>query len=366
MEKKYSLTVSISFLLTLLIMLAINTLKTPDEFSVTERRKLTQFPEISAKTLFGGEFAEGFDNYAVDQIAMRETFRSIKAIFTMNIFRKSDNNGIFISDNMVFKTDYPVNEKSVLRLCAIINNINEELLGGTNSVCYTVVPDKNYYLESSKYLAYDYNEFLTLVKSSISEDIKYIDIFNSLSLQDYFRTDSHWRQESLIDVAAVLTEGMSAEFTPKPYTGKSFNGFYGVFYGQSALNISPDELIWLVNETTENATVTSVEAPGKVFKVYDETQLESVDPYNIFMCGSAAIVKAVNPLCDTNRELIIFRDSYGSSLSPLLLESYKTITLIDLRYVSSEKLTQFVEFEGSDVLFIYSTTLFNTSDSIRG
>ena len=62
----------------------------------------------------------------------------------------------------------------------------------------------------------------------------------------------------------------------------------------------------------------------------------------------------------------MFRDSYASSLAPLLLSAYSKITMIDLRYITPDQIGQFVEYLDQDVLFIYSATLFNTSDSVRG
>ena len=78
------------------------------------------------------------------------------------------------------------------------------------------------------------------------------------------------------------------------------------------------------------------------------------------MCSPAAIVTLESPGAKTGRELILFRDSFGSSLAPLFLEGYSKVTLIDLRYVASSLLEQFVDFADQDVLFLYSTSLLNS------
>ncbi|MBQ7871482.1 MAG: hypothetical protein IJ357_05025, partial [Oscillospiraceae bacterium] len=65
------------------------------------------------------------------------------------------------------------------------------------------------------------------------------------------------------------------------------------------------------------------------------------------------------------RHLILFRDSFGSSLAPLLLDSYGKITLVDLRYVSSALLDGLVDFTDADVLFLYSTTLLNSGSILK-
>ena len=354
----------ISFLVIIFGVFFLNITKSPDEFSASERRKLAQFPTFSLENVMNGKFMEGFNDYAVDQTAFREEFRRLKSFFDLNVLRKSDNNGIFVHNGFVFKTEYPLNRPSVIRLCEIINSVHEIFLDESNRVWYSVAPDKNAFISDSKYLVLDYDEMKTLIRENINQSIPYIEIFDTLELQAYYRTDSHWRQEYLLPVAQTLTHSMGVEFKQGSFTQERFDSFYGVYYGHSALNIAPDELIWLVSETTQNAIVTSAERPGRQ-QVYDISRLESVDPYNMFMCGPTPIVTARNRANSGGRNLIIFRDSFSSALSPLLLDSYHTVTLIDLRYTLPNQLND-VDFAGADVLFLYSTGLFNNAGIVRG
>lgn len=41
--------------------------KPTDEFSLTERRTLAKFPELSFNTLVSGSFMKNFENYTLDQ-----------------------------------------------------------------------------------------------------------------------------------------------------------------------------------------------------------------------------------------------------------------------------------------------------------
>ena len=77
------------------------------------------------------------------------------------------------------------------------------------------------------------------------------------------------------------------------------------------------------------------------------------------MSGPTSIITIENQNAQNEKELLLFRDSFGSSLAPLLLKDYKTITLIDLRYVSSKILDYYIKFENQDVLFLYSTLVLN-------
>ncbi|MDD3265443.1 MAG: hypothetical protein PHH02_05960, partial [Dehalococcoidales bacterium] len=61
-----------------------------------------------------------------------------------------------------------------------------------------------------------------------------------------------------------------------------------------------------------------------------------------------------------------FRDSFASSIAPLLLEGYSKITMIDLRYITTDLAGELVEFKaGYDVLFLYGTQVLNNSAMLR-
>ena len=99
--------------------------------------------------------------------------------------------------------------------------------------------------------------------------------------------------------------------------------------------------------------------------VYNMDKLESRDLYDVYLSGATPLLTIDNPNAETDRELIVFRDSFGSSLTPLLLKSYKTVTLVDIRYLASDYLGQFVDFHGQDVLFLYSTLVLNNSGTLK-
>ena len=72
-----------------------------------------------------------------------------------------------------------------------------------------------------------------------------------------------------------------------------------------------------------------------------------------------------NPKGPAGKELVLFRDSFDSSLAPLQLDGYSKITLVDLRYVFSHTLGQYVDFTDQDVLFLYSSLLLNNSLALK-
>ena len=100
-------------------------------------------------------------------------------------------------------------------------------------------------------------------------------------------------------------------------------------------------------------------------KIYNMDKTKAYDKYDIYLSGATPLLRIDNPNSSTNKELIIFRDSYGSSLTPLLVEGYKKITVVDTRYISSKILNQYIEFTNQDVIFEYSTSLINDSITIK-
>ena len=96
-------------------------------------------------------------------------------------------------------------------------------------------------------------------------------------------------------------------------------------------------------------------------KVYDlEKYQSSADKYNLYLSGPTSIITIDNPNTKTKKELILFRDSFGSSIAPLLIENYRKITLIDFRYINEKLIEQYIKFENQDILFLYSVPVLNS------
>lgn len=217
--------------------------------------------------------------------------------------------------------------------------------------------------EANGYPSMDYETLISQVKQK-TEFAEYIDISHLLELSDYYATDTHWRQEEIGDVAEYIAEKMnvvlSAEYTKK----EAEVPFYGVYYGQSALPLPADKLYYLENDMLKECRVYDYETNAEI-SVYDMEKLKGDDLYELFLSGSKSLLTIENPKASTDREMILFRDSFGSSIAPLLAEGYAKITLVDIRYISPNILDRFIEFDNQDVLFLYSASVLNNSITIK-
>lgn len=344
--------------------------KKPDDFSESERRVLRSFPELSVRTLSNGTFMGEFEEYAMDQFPGRDSFRRIKSACELFVFRKLDVNDLYIQDRYIAKIEYPMNEKMIDNAAGKFRYINDTYFADKNvNVYFSVIPDKNCFLAQKRGgLAVDFNEIAEKISGETGDFMQYIDISDLLSISDYYYTDTHWRQENITDVAKRLGEKMGVSVVDDYTKNTCDKPFYGVYYDQLALPLKPDELCWLTNETLENCRVTSYNNkygnPVSV-SMYDFEKASGRDPYEMFLNGSDPLVIIENPDAENDRELIIFRDSFGSSLAPLMVGGYSKITLVDIRYISSTALGQFIDFDDQDVLFLYSTLILNNSLALR-
>ena len=359
--------VTVSFLV-IIFGLFFTNLFTPDsELSYGERRRLAQRPKLTAESVFNAEYMTAFDKYTTDQFVLRESFRGIKTFVDRNILLKRDTNGLFQVQGSIFSIEYPLREDKVARMCERLNALYSKYLTGMN-VYYTIIPDKNYFLPNDgSYLLMDYKKVETLMAAGMPP-AKYIDLFDALSLDNYYNSDGHWRQETLKPVVDALNNAMDNPqiFDPEQYELFDYSPFYGAYYGQLAAMANPDTLNWLENEITRDAKVTSLGHPGQEdLPVYYKDGLGDMDSYDIYLYGAQPLITLDNPHNTSGRELILFRDSYGSSLAPLLLEGYSRIIIVDLRYITQELLTNYIEFKDQDVLCMFSTTIINNSDIIR-
>ena len=329
------------------------------QISEAERRPLAQKPAFSEK------FQTEFESYSLDQFPMRDGFRTLKSLFHTGVLGQKDNNGIYLTDGTAVKQEYPLNPDSVNHAIGRFQRIFDKYLA--ESRCYfAIVPDKGYYLgKDSGHLTMDYDALCAQMAAGLpwAEEI---DLRPTLTGQDYYRTDTHWRQENLLPAAAALCEGLGVA----PPRAEDFAAtalerpFYGVYYGQAALPMEPDTLCLMESDLLSQCTVYDYET-GKTGSIYDMTKLDSRDLYDVYLSGAKALLTIENPNAGTDRELIVFRDSFGSSIVPLLMEDYAKVTLVDIRYIQPDLLGRFLDFHGQDVLFLYSTLVLNNSAALK-
>jgi hypothetical protein len=279
---------------------------------------------------------------------------------------------VFVTDGYLSEVIYPIKDNMVNYAVTLIESIyNTYLADGNHRVVVSVVPDKNIALHEAYYetdpafsdaLLLPYADISQIVREGTKSFALYHDIMSTLSLSSYYYTDMHWRQEYLTETAASIHDafGLPLEFqaVAEPFTAHPFIGSYT----EDALmaDAEVDTLYYVMNETLEQVRVTDyVNGIPQEGVLYNTDITADQKTYDLFLSGPMPLQVLESPLAKTDRELIIFRDSFGSSLAPLLMRDYEKITLIDTRYIVPAMLGEYVDFEGADVLMAYSSLILN-------
>lgn len=278
--------------------------------------------------------------------------------------RQPDENGMYEQQGYWVQYLGDRDPKSADAFIKKINTLQETLLTSENKVYCALIPDKSYYLPNEGWPVLDFDAMCNQVKTGLNGSITWIDLRNSLSLSDYYKTDAHWRQENLQPVLDTLGSAMGFSADLSDWQANTLDGFVGSYGKYIPGQPQPESLVWLTSPATESARVDNFQYPD-ITVVYDTAKLGGTGSYDVFLSGATPLQTIECPGAATDRELVIFRDSFTSSLAPLLCGQYRTITLIDLRYMVSGLVPQYVTFANQDVLFLYSGWVVNESAMLR-
>jgi len=355
MKRKASIATAAVFL-AVLFGFSLLHLALPDrEVSRSERRRLAQLPPLSSG------FSDKLEEYMLDQFPLREQLRTVNSLVRLYGLGQADIHGIYLQGGGAFRMDGPLQEKQVRHAAAVFSAVQEKYFPSLPAH-YVIVPDKNAKAETGR-PRLDTETMRGIVREALP-GMTEIDIWDLLSADDYYKTDPHWRQERLLPVAAAICEALGAD-APGTFTEKTLSPFYGAYYGQAALPMAPDTLTYLESADTKAAKVTGPELDGAQ-PVYRPELLDGTDGYDVFLSGAQAVLTVTSPNVHNGRHLVLFRDSFGSSLAPLLLGSFERITLVDLRYISAARLADYADLsDATDVLYLCSTAVWNNGGTLR-
>lgn len=323
------------------------------DISDFERRKLVTRNDLKEDPL------NNLDKYLSDQIPFRDGLISFDSFLDRYILQDKEDNGVYLYNGNIIEKNYPLNDTSLDNFIKKLNYVKYNYLINSN-VYYAIIPDKSFFLNDD-YLKINFEYLYDKLNNEL--DFSSIDLLAKFKLDDYYKTDIHLKQESYNKIIKDIINKMNLDYKHVEYENRVYKNFYGASYSKVAKFIKPDDISILYNDSISKSKVKHLEYGYK--NVYDEYMLDSSDMYNVFLSGPSAVLEIINEECDNDKELIIFRDSFASSLAPLLIPYYKKITLVDLRYIKMDMVSDYVDFKNKDVLFLYSTLIVNNSNILK-
>ena len=292
---------------------------------------------------------------------------SLSSLTALEVFDRQEPDGVYRVGDHLVKAEPQLEPDMLEHAAGVFQSVYDACLAESGENTWlAVIPGKHAFLAGDR-PSLDYREMADAIAAQ-APFLETIDLTGVLTLENYYRTDVHWKQETLLPVAQHLASAMGVPLTGEGWTVQTFTeDFRGSYLKDHDLPIPPDTLCYLTSPVLEGCTVTCYDLMGRPQPgvVCDKRKANGQNPYDLYLSGPQGLMTLENPGAATDKELILFRDSFGSSMAPLLLPAYSRVTLVDLRYLKSDFLDQFIDFHGQDVLFLYGTTLLNESYTLK-
>lgn len=349
--------ITIIIILIILILDIVFIFQKDIQFSESENRFLTQIPKFEISKILDGKYMDKITEYLKDQFPYREKFVGLKTT-TQKLTLKEEINDIYLGkDNYLIKNYHSIEDKD--KLVRIFNglndniNINLKLLLVPTSISINedelpalAIYDKQ--IDDIRYIANDLN-------------FKMIDAFDKLkwcnkSENVFYQTDHHWTT-----YGAYCTYQEISKYYGFNYIQQSSfnirevsNNFYGTHYSKTNdYSRLPDKIY--IYEYNNNLDVYYSDKEIHTNSLYNYSYLDKKDKYAMFLDNNHSLIVITNKDIDSEKELIVIKDSYANSLIPFLVNHYKRIHVIDPRYYN-QKISDYINSHTNiiDGLIIYN------------
>lgn len=150
---------------------------------------------------------------------------------------------------------------------------------------------------------------------------------------------------------------MGLETIGEPEFCELAGNFEGTLSSKSGYRVPLDTISVYRPQEEERLAVTYVEEQEKKASLYASARLDTKDKYGVFLDGNHPVVE-IRTMAESNRKLLLVKDSYANCFVPFLTGQFREIVLVDPRYYYGE-LEELMETHAfTDVLFLYNLNTF--------
>lgn len=372
-RKRIEYVIGIGFLICVFGIGIINLLLPSKKISEEENRGLQQKPEISVSAVTSGSYMDQYEKYQVDQFMGRNMWRSLKVGFS-RLAGSKEENGVFIGKKGQLLEDIAVPDQDVLKAnMKAIQSFSQKY--SDIPVNMLLVPDAaNILSDRLPFTATvaDQSQYIAQVKKELGDSVQWIDVVKPLTRHSdekiYYKTDHHWTAKGAYyvfqEAARTLNlEEQETEYASYPIT----TDFNGSLASKSGCRLNEKEQIDIyVPKTEDNDVVVNyVDEQKKTASLYDSSKLNSRDKYAVYLGGNFSVVD-IRTVSESNRRLLLIKDSYANSFVPFLTPYFREIVMVDPRYYSGTIGDIMDTYEITDTLFLYSANIFLQDNNISG
>lgn len=358
----------IIFLIGLFSFGALNLFSKDRMFSEVENRYLEQRPVLRISELMDGRFMSSYEKYQTDQFFSRDSWIRFRSA-TDRFLGKNESGGVYLGKNG------QLYEKPEEFRDQVWNNLDAIKGFAENH------SDKGIYLLLAPGAAgikpeglpvfapvADQAEQLRQIHAYLNGTVQEISVYGTLREHReeylYYRTDHHWTTLGAWYAFLQAQKVMGLPEVPEMEAYPVTNRFQGTLASRSGYRVPSDTISVFWPKEEERLVVTYVEEQKKSASLYASKKLEGRDQYGVFLDGNHPVVK-IRTMAESERTLLLLKDSYANCFVPFLTSQFREIVLVDLRYYYGNVNTLMEEQEFTDILFLYHLNTFLEDDVLH-
>lgn len=373
-QRRIEGTVGKAFILCMILFFLLNLIVSDKEKSEEENRMLATMPKLTWSNLTSGDFMTKYETYLADQFAGRNFWRSIKVgLSSLGGSREEEDILIGKDDYLLEKIVSPDQEtlKENMEAIHLFANQYQDV-----PMYMLLVPNAANVMRErlpSFATVQDQNRMFAQVKRELGDTMEWLDAVEALNPHAnekiFYQTDHHWTSLGAFYTFSAVAEQMKIKADSASYfvsypISTTFNGMLAAKSG-CRLNVKEEIYIYVPRDTDNDVVVNYVDEQRKTTSLFDASKLKTRDQYAVFLGENTSVVD-IKTVSDSQRRLLLIKDSYANSFVSFLAPHFREIVLVDPRYYSGTIDEIMDSYRISDVLFLYSGNTFFQDNNLSG
>ena len=341
------------------------------DYSEKEKRYLADAPKLSLSTLASGAFMEQTEDYAKDRFPLRDAFVSLKVNLD-RLFLKKESQGVYYLKDHTLAERFTSPDNTAFRgMIQAVRDFSGR--SGIKNQYFLLAPTAAYVkkdLLPANALTDDEDAYISAIYDSMASSVEAVDlrpVFEEAKEDTklYYASDHHWTSEGAYLAAKKLLKTMGIEDLPAYESGVVLNDFSGSLTAKSGFTLPVSDSISVYKEKDSDIvyTVTYEKEHRMSGTVYVPKALYGTDPYQVFFGGNYPEI-TINTSADTDRQLLVLKDSYANALLPFLIPHFSKIKIIDPRYAYDDIDVMVKEADYTDILYLYNAVTLSEDTSL--
>lgn len=343
-------------LVTMVLGLLINVIIPDRKNSALENRPLQQFPQFSVANIVSGKTFDQWDDWFTDQFVFRDQYMHLGYLLKKGMGMKEINE-VYLAKGRLIQASNPYDEQIVNEnLNAVLTFMEHNALNTSVMIVPTsAIVNESALPKNAPHTTMD--PLFDAMNLQFNGAAKIIDVRKEMADHQkedlYYKTDHHWTSLgayyafSQFALANNITTSLE-QFDKMPVS----QNFQGTLSSKTGDPFLKDQIDLYVYKQMPDYIMTRDGKDGKR-TMYNESALDQKDQYQVFT-GTNVGVLQIETDNDSDRRLIVFKDSYANTFLQFLIPYYRTITVVDPRYYYEDLTILLRQVLPTDALFLYN------------